>query len=170
MRAAIAATHEVVQNTDIPLALQALEKEGCMALFGSADSRAGAWDPKQVLQTIYSQNGGTIGGFVHVAYDAVPFDIIGDAATIGDPTRPFGLRVEINSKSWNDLGNLTTQNMGTLFQAAGLLHEMGHIYSATAALGSGGSKIKFDGIFLASRSDDNQALVLDKCFGVQMQR
>jgi hypothetical protein len=80
-----------------------------------------------------------------------------------------GFRDDINANQWNQLGDIKFQDIGARYQAAGLLHELGHIYSLLSGLGSGGSDIKFDGLDLpwqASVSDANTDLILNDCFGI----
>jgi hypothetical protein len=78
-----------------------------------------------------------------------------------------GFRVDINAEQWNALGAVTAGNTGSIYQAAGLLHELGHIYALSSAFGSGGSDIRYDGLpWQGSVSDANQALILKDCFGI----
>lgn len=87
-----------------------------------------------------------------------PAIFVGGAAGIA-----AGLRVEIHAGQWNEVGDITP-----IEQAAGLLHELGHLYSALSPLGSGGSPIRYDGFpWQSSISDENQSLILDKCFGIR---
>ena len=78
-----------------------------------------------------------------------------------------GLRVDINAGSWNDLGAISFQDIGAKYQAAGLLHELGHIYGYLSGIGSGGTDIKYDGLpWQGSVSEANMALILKDCFGI----
>jgi hypothetical protein len=127
-----------------------------------------------VLQTIFSDDGGFIAGtWVYVGFQVHTTWPLNVTANVGSNvylTRygPVpGLKVNINAREWNELGSVTSENMGAIFQAAGLLHEMGHIYDAAWAL-SGGSQVNYDGLWFGSESLENQRLVLDKCFNVKM--
>jgi RHS repeat-associated protein len=162
---------------DVKLALAALGKKDCSKHFGTEQSRAGSWDPKTVLSTIFSTSGGYVGGTsayvgfaVYKSYPILAAATVGPAVFAGGNTGgvAVGFRVDINAQNWNDMG-VGTGNIGLQYQAAGLLHEMGHIYSALDSLGfgSGGSDMKFDGLpWQGDTSNENNALILKDCFGI----
>jgi hypothetical protein len=150
-------------------ALDALKKPECASLFGTENSRASGWDPVTALQTIYSDSGGYIGGSgtyvgssVYNGWPLAAVATAGPAVFFGGKTGGVaaGWRVELNAGSAIEMGTISKE-----YLAAGLLHEMGHIYQLLAGKGSGGSSIRYDGLS-SKQSNANQDLVLKKCFGL----
>ena len=78
----------------------------------------------------------------------------------------IGLQVTIAASEWNATQSVTAGNFGAIYNAAGLLHELGHIYSLLSGLGSGGSDIKYDGLLQGGVSDANTNMILKDCFGI----
>ena len=159
------------------LALAALDNKDCSKHFGNEQTSAGAWDPKTVLFTVFSTSGGYVGGTsAYVGFSV--YNSNSFLAAAGPEPAVFaggntggvavGFRVTINAQNWNDMG-VGTGNIGLQYQAAGLLHEMGHIYSArnTLGFGSGGSDMKYGGLpWQGATSNENNALILRDCFGI----
>jgi RHS repeat-associated protein len=158
-------------NSARKAAEKALQNPDCARHFGTAGTRSGAWDPVKALDTVYSSDGGYIGGSnVYVGYSVslplVNAAQIGPAVFVGGNTGGIaaGIRVDIDPEDFNFFSTLGST--GADFQAATLLHELGHIYWATSAAGSGGSDIAYDALGSApGQSQKNQEMILKDCFG-----
>ena len=167
--------HDAIVGQDLSLAEQALKKPDCAKHFGTAQTRSGAWDPTKVLSTVYSDKGGYIGGTgIYAGFEVWNYyPISGDANTgpaifIGGNTGGVGAgyRVDINAEGWDATGAVA--GVGAQYQAAGLLHELGHIFAFASGSGSGGSDIKYDGLpWQGDVSNANQDAILLDCFGIK---
>jgi RHS repeat-associated protein len=161
---------------------QALLRDECAGLFGTSESRNGDWNPVNVASNLYSENGGGfLGGtglYLGHMFSSVWPAIAGAEAVTGPaiavsvrfPTQvAFGYRVDIHRDTFTAYGDLSggMVDVGTAWQAATLLHEMGHVYGLSTAFGSGGSSIQNDMPLVdwsGSISTGNQTLVLKTCF------
>lgn len=166
-----------ITGQDLSLAMNALKNPACASLFGTTATRAGAWNPQNVLTTLYSPNGGNIAGTnVSVGFLVSTVTLGIDASvwpTLGGmgPGAVLNLTVLINSSTWNATQNSGIGNSGADFNAATLLHELGHLYAMTAGDGSGGSSIRSDWYDPltngpSSPSYQNQQTILKTCFGI----
>jgi hypothetical protein len=156
-------------------ALQALrENEKCRDLFGTATSRSNGFDPAAILQQVYAEPSGLfptariIGGAAVSSGFVYDFVLGGATAQVnllnvavgvvnGAPYIGTGVRVDIGVSSWNEDGRAGRFN----FQAALLLHELGHLYANQFA-GSGGSQIVDDAGSTAA-SEANFFKVFNSC-------
>ena len=177
----IQAQNQQAQNSitgqDLSLAMNALKNPACASLFGTAATRAGAWNPQNVLATLYSANGGNIAGTnVSVGFLVSTATLGIDASvwsTLGGmgPGAVLNLTVLINSSTWNATQSSGIGNSGADFNAATLLHELGHLFAIAAGDGSGGSSIQSDCVDALtngpnSPSYQNQQAILKTCFGI----
>jgi RHS repeat-associated protein len=145
-----------------------MENQDCMEIFGNEATRSAEFDPVKAIDQIFNPAGGFLGGRavgvgVFNGHPVFSTAQVNPALFFGSGTLTWGWRVEINASMWNDMAN-GTGDLGVQFQAAALLHEMGHIFARIG--GSGGSRIVEDGLS-NSLSERNTALVLDKCFGLR---
>jgi RHS repeat-associated protein len=145
---------------------KALERPACQSIFGDARTRSGSWDPKNILNTVFSAGGGYMGDSrTYAGYQTLswyPFRSI--AAT--SPTFFVGGNAGYGTVGWRVEINLTKMEefwqIDPDYVAGALLHEMGHIYALVA--GSGGSLIKYNGFGSSGQSEANQTLVMKNCF------
>ncbi len=139
-------------------ALDALQSDSCLGLFGTAATRKQGWNPTEVLKDIVNLDGlGGKRGVIEFVDKGLQWGIA--SATRGLRQKTITINIVGGGRGyWNSPDTNTAMNAHTLW------HELGHIYDLS--VGSGGSALKTpDALFLSRRSEWNDWKVDQDCFG-----
>ena len=157
----------------ISLALKYLMKADCAALFGSAATRSGNWNPTPVFTEVYGNgtssstssniNGFEVGSIISPIIPAI------NASAVTITNRRFGLfGANVGSAVWINGPSFVSDvnrfgDFGNQYNADVLLHELGHVYDDASAFGSGGSAVQPDA-GNSTASGDNSLMVGNHCY------
>jgi RHS repeat-associated protein len=117
-------------------AIQALSSQSCMDLFGNATTRAGAFNPVTVLESLFSSPAGGSFGSTSFQNKGPTWGVAKTSPVITKSPFNLGKKVNVTINSYTGTNGTYWNDGNTNENASTLLHELGHVFNFLR--GSGG--------------------------------